>query len=122
MIAGTFISTERQAREAEDAIAELDRALSSEQVLKSIVDGLPREVVDGVRRSLATERRERAELLFAYQKARAGDFSLLREQAGNDPGAFLIVARIIRGFSQKDLARKLGLREQAIQRDRKSVV
>ncbi|MBS4003894.1 MAG: ImmA/IrrE family metallo-endopeptidase [Afipia sp.] len=116
MIAGTFISTERQAREAEDAIAELDRALSSEQVLKSIVEGLPREVVDGVRRSLATERRERAELLVAYQKARAGDFSLLREQAGNDPGAFLIVARIIRGFSQKDLARKLGLREQAIQR------
>lgn len=116
MIAGTFISTERQARDAEDAIAELDRALSSEHVLQSIVEGLPQEVVNGVRRSLATDRRERAHLLLAYQKARAGDFSLLREQAGNDPGAFLIVARIVRRLSQKDLARKLGLREQAIQR------
>ncbi|ESW83881.1 hypothetical protein X770_25150 [Mesorhizobium sp. LSJC269B00] len=116
MIAGTFISTERQARDAEDAIAELDRALSSEHVLKSIVEGLPQEVINGVRRSLATDRRERAHLLLAYQKARAGDFSILREQAGNDPGTFLIVARIIRKLSQKDLARKLGLREQAIQR------
>ena len=116
MAAATFISTERQAREAEEAIAELDRALSSEQTLKSIVEGLPQEVVEGVRRSLKMERRERATLLQAYQHARSGDFSLLKEQAGNDPGAFLIVARIFRGLSQKDLARKLGLREQAIQR------
>ena len=116
MNATTFISTERQAREAEEAIAELDRALSSEQVLKSIVEGLPQAVVEGVRRSLATERRERTALLQAYQRARVGDFLLLKEQAGNDPGAFLILARIIQGLSQKDLARKLGLREQAIQR------
>ncbi|MER2635053.1 MAG: XRE family transcriptional regulator [Rhizobiaceae bacterium] len=111
-----FISTDRQAREADEAITELDRALSSEQALRSIVEGLPQEVVEGVRRSLKTERRERAALLRAYQYARSGDFSLLKEQAGNDPGAFLIVARIIRGFSQKDLARRLGLREQAVQR------
>jgi HTH-type transcriptional regulator/antitoxin HigA len=116
MVPANFISTERQAREAEEAIAELDRALSSEQALKSIVEGLPQEVIEGVRRSLKMERRERATLLQAYQNARSGDFSLLKEQAGNDPGAFLVVARIIRGLSQKDLARKLGLREQAVQR------
>lgn len=116
MVAATFISTERQAREAEEAIAELDRALSSEQAIQSIVEGLPKEVVEGVCRSLTTDRRERVALLQAYQQARSGNFSLLKEQAGSDPGAFLIVARIIRGLSQKDLARKLGLREQAIQR------
>ncbi|WP_245261636.1 XRE family transcriptional regulator [Ancylobacter sp. FA202] len=117
MMAGTtFISTDRQARDAEEALAELDRALSSDQTLRSMVEGLPPQVVEGVRRSLKTERRERSALLNAYQLARVGDFSQLKEQAGNDPGAFLVVARIVRGLSQKDLARKLGLREQAIQR------
>lgn len=116
MVTATFISTERQAREAEEAIADLDRALTSERALNSIVEGLPREVVEGVCRSLNTERRERAAHLEAYHRARSGDFSLLLQQAGNDPGAFLIVARLIRGLSQKDLGRKLGLREQAIQR------
>ena len=116
MISSAFISTDRQARDAEEAIAELDRALSSEQVLESIVEGLPQEVVSGVRRSLVTERKEREQYLKAYQQARAGDFDLLRKHAGNDPGSYLIAARIIQGLSQKELARKLGLREQAIQR------
>ncbi|WP_449229765.1 helix-turn-helix transcriptional regulator, partial [Azospirillum doebereinerae] len=97
-------------------IAELDHALSSEQVLKSIVSGFPQEVIDGVLRSLTTERRELARFLLAYQNAKSGSFDLIKERAGNDPGAFLIVARIIRGLSQKELARKLGLREQSIQR------
>ena len=47
-----LISTDRQARETEAEIADLDTALSSEQTLKAIVSGLPREVVEGVRRSL----------------------------------------------------------------------
>ncbi|WP_434907193.1 helix-turn-helix domain-containing protein [Bradyrhizobium sp. HKCCYLRH2015] len=55
-------------------------------------------------------------MLLAYQNAKQKDYDLLRKRAGNDPGAFLIAARIIRGLSQKDLARRLGLREQAIQR------
>lgn len=40
----------------------------------------------------------------------------MRKKAGKDPGAALIVARIARKLSQKELARKLGLREQAVQR------
>lgn len=97
-------------------IAELDHALSSEQVLRSVVEGFPQEVVEVVRRSLTTERRELQQTLLAYHNAKLGSYDLLRERAGNDPGDFLIVARIIKGLSQKELARKLGLREQAIQR------
>src|SRR3712207_8673900 len=40
----------------------------------------------------------------------------LREQAGDDPGALLVFARVAQGLSQKELARRLGLKEQAIQR------
>jgi HTH-type transcriptional regulator / antitoxin HigA len=116
MAPSTLISNDRQANNARATIAALDKALSSEQVLKAIVQGLPRQAVDGIRKSLATEQRELSSLLEGFERAKTGDLSLLRQQAGKDPGAALIVARISRGLSQKELARKLGLREQAIQR------
>jgi HTH-type transcriptional regulator / antitoxin HigA len=112
----SIIASDRQAREIGSTVAQIDHVLSSEQVLKSIVEGLPREVVAGVRRSLTTERRELADLLEAYADAKVGNFEPLRQQAKNDLGALLVVARITKGWSQKELARKLGQREQAIQR------
>lgn len=116
MTSNTLISNDRQVREIEATIAELDEALSSERSLNSIVKGFPGDVIDGIRRSLSAERKELIEQLQAYREAKDGNFTLLKRQAGNDPGAFLIAVRLIRGLSQKDLARKLGLREQAIQR------
>lgn len=111
-----IISSDRQAREAVSSIEEINSALSSEQVLKSVVEGLPREVIEGVRRSLSYERRELIAAVESYHSARRGDSMALKRRAEDDPGALLIVARIARGWSQKELARKLGLKEQAIQR------
>lgn len=116
MATNVLIATDRQAREVEAEIAELDNALSSEQTLKAIVSGLPHEIVEGVRRSLATERRELGAALDAYEEAKRGNSVQLKSQAGSDLGAFLIAARIIRRLSQKDLGRRLGLQEQQIQR------
>lgn len=111
-----IISSDRQAREVVSSIEEINSALSSEQVLKSVVEGLPREVIEGVRRSLSYERRELIAAVESYHSARRGDSMALKRRAEDDPGALLIVARIARGWSQKELARKLGLKEQAIQR------
>lgn len=116
MAAPFLISNERSAREAAATIARLDEVLSSEHILRSIMEGLPPEVVGGVRNALLLERKELSDAVFAYQSTKTGNFQQLAEKAGNDPGATLIVARIALGLSQKDLARKLGLREQAIQR------
>lgn len=116
MFTSPLVLTDRQAREVEAEIGDLDAALSSEQTLRSLVSGLPREVIGGVRRSLTTERRELSEALDAYEKAKQGDAALLKKRVGNDPGALLIAARIIKRLSQKELARKLGLKEQQIQR------
>ncbi|MDZ4077388.1 XRE family transcriptional regulator [Hydrocarboniphaga sp.] len=116
MFSSPLISSDRQARDVATSIEQISDALSSEQVLKSIVEGLPREVIEGVRRSLSYERRELIAILDAYLNAKNGDSTSLMTRAGDDPGAFLIVARIARGWSQKELARKLGLKEQAIQR------
>jgi HTH-type transcriptional regulator/antitoxin HigA len=116
MSSNFIISNDRQARELSALIDQINYTLSSEQVLKSIVEGLPREVINGVRRSLISEKKELSEVLEAYYRAKDGDFELLKQRANNDPGDLLIVARINSGMSQKELARKLGLREQAIQR------
>lgn len=116
MSSNLIISNDRQARETTALIEQINQALSSEQVLKSIVEGLPREVIDGVRRSLTTEKNELLETLKSYNDAKSGDFESLKTRTESDLGDFLIAARIIKGWSQKDLAKNLGLREQAIQR------
>lgn len=116
MSSNLTISNDRQARETGALIDQLNQALSSDQVLKSIVQGLPREVIDGVRRSLTSERAELLVTLDAYHQAKNGNIENLKARAENDLGDFLVVARIAKGWSQKDLARNLGLPAQSIQR------
>ena len=58
MHSNILVSTERQARDLEAEIERISEALSSEQTLKSIIDGLPELAIEGVRRSLTTEKRE----------------------------------------------------------------
>jgi HTH-type transcriptional regulator/antitoxin HigA len=111
-----IISTDRQARDVEAELDRISHALSSEQTLKAIIEGLPEVAIEGVRRSLASEKRELSKKLQAYQQAQRGDVGLMKEQAGDDLGDLLIVARIAQNWKQKDLARKLGVAEQAIQR------
>lgn len=112
----TIITNDRNARDAEAVIAKIDEALSSEQVLKAIVEGLPREVIDGVRRTLTLERQELADAVHDYLEAKAGRPKRLASRVGADPGSSLIVSRIARGWSQKELARRVFLPEQQIQR------
>lgn len=111
-----LITNERQEREVSALIDQIGQALSSEQVLQQIVDGLPPEVLDGVRRSLTVERQELAEGLEAYRAAQGGAVEALKLRAGDDLGALLVAARVAKGWKQKELARRLFLPEQQIQR------
>jgi HTH-type transcriptional regulator / antitoxin HigA len=110
------ILNEREARNARATLLELDRALASEQGFESIVAGLPPEVVNGYRQALASRKADTQSHLDAYEAAKRGDDAHLKRYAGHDPAIALIVARIGRGYSQKELARRLGLKEQQIQR------
>lgn len=116
MTRGSLIANERQEREVSALVAQIDQALSSEQVLQQIVDGLPPEILDGVRHSLIAERDELIESLEAYRAAQGGDISGLKVRAGNDLGALLVAARVSKGWKQKELARRLFLPEQQVQR------
>jgi HTH-type transcriptional regulator/antitoxin HigA len=116
MVNSSLITNERQEREVSALIDQISQALSSDQVLQQIVDGLPPEVLDGVRRSLIAERQELIESLEAYRTAQGGDVTALKARAGNDLGALLVAARVAKGWKQKELARRLFLPEQQIQR------
>jgi HTH-type transcriptional regulator/antitoxin HigA len=110
------ILNEREARVARATVAELGKVLSSEMEFQPIIAGLPPQVVTGFRKAIKVEKEELEALVKAYETAKGGDFEGLRRRAGNDPGLSLIIARIARNLTQKELARKLGLKEQQIQR------
>ncbi len=112
-----MILNERDLREARNGLAGLNAALTSERVLAHVVNGLPPEVVEQVLRVMKTERAELSEVVEAYENAKdRGDHQLLQKRAANDPGLTLIVARISKGMSQRDLAWRLGIKEQQVQR------
>lgn len=111
-----LVSTDRQARDLEAEIDKISLALSSDQTLKSIIEGLPELAIEGIRRSLTLEKRELTEKLEAFRLAQEGNPELMQEQAGNDLGDLLIVARLAQNWKHKDLARKVGRPEQSIQR------
>ncbi len=116
MISHAVILNEREAREARATASEFEKALSSEMTFESIIAGLPVQVVSGFRKAIKAHRDELSSLIEAYDAAKSGDYEELKRRAGNDPGLSLIVGRIARGLTQKELARKLGLKEQQIQR------
>lgn len=104
-------------REAVARLATLDDALSSDQAMAQMIAGLPPEVTVQVARAMRSERTELADSISAYEAAKdTGDHLRLQARAGSDPGLTLIVARIAKGLSQRDLAWRLGVKEQQIQR------
>lgn len=111
------IRNERDLREARNSLAQLDTALSSQHALEAMTRGLPPEVVVQVARAMKAERAELSEVIAAYEDAKdRGDHRPLQKRAGSDPGLTMIVARIARGMSQRDLAWRLGVKEQQVQR------
>lgn len=111
------ILNEKELRDAKARITNLGEALASKSALNQVVAGLPPEVVSQVTEMMARECEELGRLVSAYEAAKdSGDAKELVERAGHDPGLTLIVARIAKGFSQKDLAWRLGVKEQQVQR------
>ncbi len=116
MIQTFLILNDREAREARNAIAEISHALTSEEQFKKLASGLPLSVLSGYKRTLTTQKENLEAILGSYERAKAGDYADFIKNAGSDVGAVLIIARIVKNFSQKDLARRVGLKEQQIQR------
>ncbi len=112
-----IILNEKELRDAKARLSKLTDALASEETFKHVVAGLPPEVVSQVTRIMKVERGDLQDAIDAYQNAKEnGRAKDLEVHAKADPGVTLIVARIAKGYSQKELAWRLGLKEQQVQR------
>lgn len=108
---------EIEVRDARSRLSRLSEALQSKRTFELIVAGLPPEVVTQVFRMMTAEWRRLTEAVEAYEEAKETKRpKALKALANGDPGLMLIVARIASGYSQKDLAWRLGVKEQQIQR------
>ncbi|XUM24054.1 ImmA/IrrE family metallo-endopeptidase [Bradyrhizobium oligotrophicum S58] len=112
-----IVLNEKDLREAKARLARLSSALSSDRALDQVIAGLPPEVVVQLTKMMVAERQRLISAIKAFEIARdAGDATELQQQCGTDPGIALIVARIAKGYSQKELAWRLGIKEQQVQR------
>ena len=116
MTAAILVQNDRQMSDVEARLRDLRVALSSEEVFANLVRGLSVGAINGIRTALEREIAEYTSGVSAYAMAKQGKCDELFKSAGSDLGLKLIATRICRGLSQKELARKLGLKEQAIQR------
>ena len=112
-----IILNEKEAREARARISRLSEALHSELAMEPVVAGLPPEVVSQVSRMMKAERERLTQAVEAYEVAKETQKpTALKALVNQEPGLMLLVARIANGYSQKDLAWRLGVKEQQVQR------
>lgn len=115
---GGIILNEKQLQEARAKLARLEAATASGQALVRAAEGLPTEVIQQITIVMKVERDDLQEAIASYEDAKiSGDATALSVRAQHDPGVILIVARIANGLTQKDLAWRLGMKEQQVQRN-----
>lgn len=111
-----IILNEREARRTKAFVTRIDEALSAHSAVDPRRFEVPAEVWELHGRSLRSARNATADMLEAYECVKHGDFAEIADAWKNEPGVVLIIARIARGLSQADLALRLNMREQQVQR------
>lgn len=101
-----YLITKAQAGKFREAIAAFDSKKPDAHPL----------LVKAQRDALESQLAELDAQLKEYERLRSGKLRKLKKSSFQDLPTELIRARIARGMTQKDLARKLGLKEQQIQR------
>ena len=111
-----MIKNERQYRITKSQAARFERTLESFRSRAADAAGVHPRIAqaqaDAVRSQLADLEQELRE----YESLRKHGFDLQQLQAADSLSASLIKARIANGLSHRDLAERLGLKEQQIQR------
>ncbi len=101
--------TKRQAAKFEQALAEMIERPYTDSTIHPL---LRRAEEEGVRNQLLVLREQIAE----YEALQVGQSSVIEPQSFEDLPRALIQSRIAAGLSQKDLAERVGIKEQQLQR------
>jgi HTH-type transcriptional regulator/antitoxin HigA len=112
------ILNHRDYRTARAQIAQLTRALGPDGVIASITAHLPADVAVARQQALRAELQRLQSELAAYEKLRSSQSQTETDPELNidDLGLLPIVARIARQLSQRELAERLDMKEQQVQR------
>ncbi|HEV8634429.1 MAG TPA: helix-turn-helix transcriptional regulator [Chloroflexota bacterium] len=108
-----MIANEVQRRVTQTAIREFEEALAR---LAEDARDSPDWVRKGMREGMESQLADLREELAEYEALRAGQVRELELRSLTELPDALIRARIAAGLSQKELARRLGMKEQQVQR------
>lgn len=111
-----MITNERQYKIVRSQAERFRESLHNFDELKMIRDGVDPVIVAAHRDGVSEQLRELERQLHDYDDLRAGKVDALSAQGVIGIGDTLIQARIARGLSQKELAERLGMKEQQVQR------
>lgn len=99
--------TKAQARHFEQAV---------EEFATRVFDNVQPELVEAERRALESQLKDLRRDLSEYEAAKRGEIPIVTFSTLSQLPKTLILARIARGWSQRDLAERLNIKEQQIQR------
>ena len=111
-----MISNERQYRITRAQAARFSQTLRAIREGRGEVKGSHPLIVKAQEDALSSQLADLQMELREYESLKAGEFRLDRLAAVGELPTVLIKARISQGLSQKDLAERIGLKEQQIQR------
>ena len=111
-----MITNARQYAITKKALDDLKGSLSALRDLDSAANGIDPVITDAHRRSLTLQIEDLSEQIFDYERLASGSPESIDLASFDDIGPRLIAARIANGWSQRDLASRLGMKEQQVQR------
>ena len=111
-----MITNDRQYRITKAQVAKFEEAINSFDEFALLEKGIDPVIVQAQRRSLQAQLDELRHDVTSYERLKSGQISRFFTTNVTEIGQRLIDARITQGLTQKQLANRLGLKEQQIQR------
>ena len=111
-----MITNERQYKITRSEAEKFHEALRQFNPLDAIKNGIDPVIADAQKRALETQLEELENSLDRYETLQAGQVEALEAKRLDEIGNCLIEARIARRMTQKDLAERLGMKAQQVQR------
>jgi transcriptional regulator with XRE-family HTH domain len=110
-----MIKNERQYRVTKAQIRECEQSLEKVQGIKA-PQGVEPELMKVAQAALASQHEEMRAAVEEYEALQRGEMSLFVAESLSEVPRILIKARIALGLTQRDLAMRLGVKEQQVQR------
>jgi HTH-type transcriptional regulator/antitoxin HigA len=111
-----MITNERQYKIARAETEKFRNTLRTFNPLDLIKEGIDPLIAEAQKRALESQLNDLVEALDRFDALRAGEVHTLESDTLSDIGRQLIEARVARSFTQKELAERLGMKAQQIQR------